>query len=159
MKIVRLHDSLYLKENRYKNPKECFKYLIRILNRKVKKNKKYELIDIGCSNGELIYNLEKNFKNFKITGLDIKKDLLNKAKKNVSNKIEFFNKDISKRNFNLKKKYDIIIFSGILAIFDNPKTIFRNLIKILKPMGEIYIFDHFNEYDYNLINLFITKPI
>ena len=81
--------------------------MIRILNRKVKKNKKYELIDIGCSNGELIYNLEKNFKNFKITGLDIKKDLLNKAKKNVSNKIEFFNKDISKRNFNLKKKNTI----------------------------------------------------
>lgn len=150
MKIVRLHDSLYLKENRYKKTKECFKFLTKILNKKINKTKKYEIIDIGCANGELIYNLEKNFTNFNITGLDIRKDLINKAKKSVSKNVSFIRKDISKKNFKLKKKYNIIIFSGILCIFDNPTLVFKNLIKILKPKGAIYIFDHFNTYDYNI---------
>ena len=32
-KPKRLHDTFYLKENRYKNTKESFKYLIRILKK------------------------------------------------------------------------------------------------------------------------------
>tara|TARA_B100001175_G_C19480484_1_gene626828 strand:- start:630 stop:1331 length:702 start_codon:yes stop_codon:yes gene_type:complete len=150
MKIVRLHDSLYLKENRYKQTKDCFKFLFKILKKKISKKKTYDVIDIGCSNGELIFSLEKNFENFNITGLDIRKDLINKAKKNVSKNVDFINRDISKRKFILKKKYDLIIFSGILCIFDNPKIVFKNLLKILKPKGQIYIFDHFNEFDYNI---------
>jgi ubiquinone/menaquinone biosynthesis C-methylase UbiE len=150
MKIVRLHDTLYLKENRYKKPKECFKMLIRLLKKKINKKIKYKLIDIGCANGELIFNLEKNFKNVEITGLDIRKDLINKAKKNVSRNINFIRKDISNKKFKLKNKYDIIIFSGVLAIFDNPNLVLKNLLKVLKPKGTIYIFDIFNMFDYNI---------
>ncbi len=35
-KIKRIHDSLYLKENRYKKTKESFKLLINILKKKNK---------------------------------------------------------------------------------------------------------------------------
>jgi trans-aconitate methyltransferase len=79
--IKRLHDSLYLKENRYDKSKESFKFLINLLKKKIKKNKRYSLIDVGCANGELIFQLEKNFKNLDITGLDVRKDLIDKAKK------------------------------------------------------------------------------
>ena len=33
-KIKRLHDSLYLKENRYKKTKDSFKLLIKLLKKK-----------------------------------------------------------------------------------------------------------------------------
>ena len=36
-KPKRLHDTFYLKENRYKNTKESFKYLIRILKKSTSK--------------------------------------------------------------------------------------------------------------------------
>lgn len=55
-KAIRIHDKLYLKENRYKNTKESFKLLIKILKNKIKKFEKYTLLDVGCANGELIYN-------------------------------------------------------------------------------------------------------
>ena len=32
-KAKRLHDELYLKENRYENPKENFKFIIKILKK------------------------------------------------------------------------------------------------------------------------------
>ena len=88
-KIKRLHDSLYLKENRYEKTKDSFKFLIKLLKKKIKKNKTYSLIDIGCANGELIYQLEKKFKNLQITGLDIRQDLIHKAKNNLSARVKF----------------------------------------------------------------------
>ncbi len=103
---------------------------------------------MGCSNGELIYQLEKHFKNFEITGLDIRSDLINKAKQNVSDKIKFIKKDIFKRQE--FKKYDIVICSGVISIADNPKEFCNNLLKLKKRDGLIYLFHHFNSFDYNV---------
>ena len=100
--IARLHDKFYLQEDRYKKTKDSFKLLIKILKSKININKNYDVLDIGCANGELIYNLEKNFKNFKISGTDVRQDLLNKAKRKNLKKIDFFRSDISKK-INLKR--------------------------------------------------------
>lgn len=148
-KSIRLHDKIYLKESRYKNTKDSFKFLIKILKSKIKKQKRYSLLDVGCANGELINNLEKNFKNFDFTGLDIRKDLLKKAKRHVDPNVKFLNLDISKKQ-NLKKKYDLIVCAGVLAIFDNYEVILSNLSKLLKKKGEIYLFGNFNIYDFNV---------
>jgi len=148
-KTIRLHDKLYLKENRYKNTKDSFKLLIKILKTKLKKQKKYNLLDVGCANGELIYNLEKNFQNIEFTGLDVRKDLIEKAKRHVGVNVKFLNLDISKKQ-KLKKKYDLIICAGVLAIFDNYKIVLTNLSKLLKKGGEIYLFGNFNIYDFDV---------
>ena len=58
-KIIRTHDKLYLNESRYENTKESFKYLVKLIQKDTKKTKKYTLLDVGCSNGELIYLLKK----------------------------------------------------------------------------------------------------
>ena len=145
---MRLHDKIYLKENRYFKPKDSFKFLIKILKNQTTK-KEYSILDLGCANGELIYQLEKHFKNFKITGYDIRQDLLNKAKKNLSKKVI-----LKKINVNAKiklvDKFDIIICSGVISIFDNLNMFRKNIKKLIKPNGKIYLFGNFNEYDYNV---------
>lgn len=148
-KIVRrLHDSFYLKENRYKKTKESFKFLISLLRKKIKKNKIYSIIDVGCANGELIYQLEKNFKNLEITGLDIRKDLISKAKKNVSKKVKFIKKNI----FKIQKlpKFDFVICSGVVSISDNPQFLFKNMLNMVRKKGSIFIFHHFNRFKFNV---------
>ena len=50
LKTKRLHDVLYLKENRYKNPKNNFKFLIKLLSKRVNTKKTFKLLDIGCVN-------------------------------------------------------------------------------------------------------------
>lgn len=142
---LKIHNKFYLKENRYKKPKESFKFLINLLTRFTKKNKKYQLLDIGCANGELIFNLEKKFKNFEIKGTDIDKELLKKAQKNCKNKENFFVCDISKKKLNIGK-FDIIIIQGVLCYYDDPSVILRNLKNSLNKNGQIFLFDNLNVY-------------
>ena len=95
-KTKRLHDSLYLKENRYRKPKENFKFLMKLLSQRTDKNKNYKLIDIGCANGELLWNLKRKFKNLDLYGLDVRYDLIQKAKK-ICKDAQFFQRDITKK--------------------------------------------------------------
>ena len=160
-KIKRLHDSLYLKENRYKKTKDSFKLLIKLLKKKIKKNKTYSLIDIGCANGELIYQLEKNFKNLEITGLDIRQDLIHKAKNNLSARVKLIKRDIfSKQKLG---KFDFIIASGVICITDNPKIFCDNLLRSINKNGSIFLFSHFNKHNFNIYlkyqNLKIPKTL
>ncbi len=145
----RLHDSLYLKENRYDNIKENFKFIIKILKKNIKSNKKYKLLDVGCANGELIYNLHKNFTNLEISGCDIRQDLMDKAKKNLKKKVNFYKRDITKKKL-IIAKFDIIICAGTIACADDLKLILKNLTSNLKPKGQLYIFSNLNVYDVNV---------
>ena len=148
VKKVHFFNNVYAKKNRYKNPKEIFVYLIKLLKKqKLKKNT--SVLDVGCSNGELLFNLNKNFKNFKLSGIDIDQKLLKKAQKICPKNIFFKRKNISKKIKNIGK-FDIVILSGVLSIFDNGEKIIKNLLYLLKPKGQIYIFDSVNVNPFNL---------
>ena len=144
MKIKRIHDNLYLQEKRYEKTKESFYHLLNILKKQKISNPK--ILDIGCANGELIYNLDKELSYSNITGYDIHTKLLNVCKK------KFYNKDFifKKIDINSSKipndKFDIIIISGVISIFDDCTKVFNNILKILNKNGRIYIFNHFNKY-------------
>jgi len=147
-KVSFYNNLVYQKKNRYLKPKENFKFLIKILKKnKITDNSK--IIDVGCSNGELLFNIKKEFKNCHLTGVDVDKNLIKKAKTMCSKTIIFKNKNINQDNLNIGK-YDLVIFSGILSIFSNGNKILKNLLKLTKKNGEIYIFDSLNEYPYNL---------
>jgi 2-polyprenyl-3-methyl-5-hydroxy-6-metoxy-1,4-benzoquinol methylase len=140
-------NDIYLKKKRYFKPKDNFKKLIQLLKSdKPKKNAK--LIDIGCANGELLFNIQKVFKNFELCGVDVDDTLLNKAKEICPKEIIFKKKDITKE-INLGK-FDYVICCGVLSIFRNGKKVLANLKKLLKPNGKIFIFDSLNNYSYNL---------
>ena len=84
MKVKRLHDHIYLKENRYKKPKEMFKFIERNAFKSTFNKKKELICDIGCAAGEFLYFLKKEYPHKSFTGVDLRKDLLNKAKRYVS---------------------------------------------------------------------------
>ena len=141
-------NEIYIKRSRYHKPKENFQTLIKLL-KKEKKNKNFTLLDIGCANGELLFNLRKNFKKSYLTGVDVDQSLLNKAKKICSKDIKFIKGDISKKNLKIGK-FDFVICCGVLSIFKDGKNILKNLMLQLKPGGKIFIFDSLNKYYYNL---------
>ena len=146
---MRLHDKIYLKSNLYKKPKESVKFLQKILNKRLSSKKNYKVIDIGCANGELLYFLKKYNKNFNLTGVDIRQDLLNKAKNNLPQDII-----LKKIDFNSKikffEKFDIIICSGVIGIFDDLKVFFNNINKIKKKNTKFYFFGAYNDYPYDI---------
>lgn len=156
-KIKRLHDKFYLKENRYNTPKESFKEILKIIKKQKKfKNKNIQYLDVGCATGELIYFVSKNFKNIKITGLDVMVDLLKKAKKYNPNSI-FYKKNINSKKFNLEKKYDLITMTGVISIFDNFETSLNNLRKMMNKDSILIVHGHFNPYPYDVLVKYTEK--
>ena len=153
LKTKRTHDSLYLKESRYENTKEMFKFICK--NAFPKKNhlktENENILDMGCAAGEFIYYLKKKLKKSNnIIGADVRTDLLKKASQNISG-VTFENKSvINKKSFE-KKKFDKIFLIGVHPIFDSFEKCFSNLIDWTKKSGDIYICDMFNPYPVDVI--------
>ena len=125
--ILYFDNSIYEKKNRFKKPKESFRKLVKLL-KNIKKKSDLKLLDIGCSNGELLYNLKKNFKKISLYGIDIDQNLLTKAKKKCSKDIKFKKGNIF-RGIKGIGRFDIIILSGVLSIFkDGEKIIDRKSV-------------------------------
>jgi phosphatidylethanolamine/phosphatidyl-N-methylethanolamine N-methyltransferase len=152
MRIKRLHDYFYEKEKRFSNPKMSFIELFKIL--KVKPND--SILDVGSANGELLYNLKKKYINNKLSGFEILPSLIKISKKNLPKSINIHKVDITKK-IEINEKFDVIIASGIICIFDDYKKPLRGLIKILKPNGRIFIFNHFNKYNIDVFIKYRTR--
>ncbi len=151
MKIIRDHDKIYLKSNRYKKPKETFKLLYKILKKRLSKTKNYELLDVGCANGELLFFLNKKFSNIKFYGVDIRNDLIKLARKNLPSNIYLKKFDYNQKR-SLNKKFDIIICCGTMSIFNNLDFFFKNIKKNIKKNSIIFLFDGFNKYDFDIVS-------
>ena len=159
-KVKRLHDNLYLNENRYKKPKESAKIIINLIKKDVKKIRKKELeyLDVGCATGELIYAVNNKIKILNSTGIDILPKLLKKAKKFNPNST-FLKKDINKKKFNIKKKYDFITMTGVVSIFDDFRISFNNLNKLMHKNSVLYVHGHFNPYPYDVFVKYSERNI
>ena len=152
IKKIRIHDEIYLKSNRFKKPKESSKLLYKILKKRLSKTKNYELLDVGCANGELLYFLNKKFSNINFHGVDVKSDLIKLAKKKLPSDINLSKIDYTQNlKKTLNKKFDIIICAGVISIFDNLDNFFKNIKKNMKKNTILLIFEQLNEYDYDVI--------
>lgn len=150
MKKIRTHDKLYLTSNRYKKPKEKSKLLYKILKKKLPKTGNYNLLDVGCANGELLFYLHQKFDNINFCGIDIRKDLIKLAKKKCSSEIYFKKLDYNKKQ-NFNKKFDFIICSGVISIFDNLDIFFKNIKNNMKKTSILFLFGPFNNYEFDII--------
>ena len=144
-KTLRNHDKFYLNENRKDTPKEQFKFLFK----KSVEGKKFtdlKICDVGCATGDFLYYLSNSIKDAEFFGIDIREDLLTKAKQEVSN-CDFILGDISESKTLPKKQFDIVYMTGVLSIFDDYERILENFLELIKPKGIGYIFGIFNSYD------------
>ena len=112
MRIKRLHDVFYKNEKRFKKPKLSFLKLFKIL--KIKSNE--SILDVGCANGELLYNLSKKYKKNKLYGFELLPSLISVAKKKLPSNVKIHKVDITKR-IKIIEKFDVIIISGVISIF------------------------------------------
>ena len=150
--IKRTHDNLYLKENNYKKPKKIHSFIINeiIKNIKIRNKKNFNgnIIDFGCANGELLYNLNKKLPNAKLNGIEVLKSLVNMSKNELKKQknIKIRSGSILNKKALKPKVSDISIACGVLPIFDNFEKIINNLIYFSKKKGKIYIASLFNNY-------------
>ena len=147
--VIRNHDKLYLNENRKNKTKEIFKFLYK-KSIKSRKDEKLQICDVGCSTGDFLYYLGNSKKNLELFGIDVRKDLLLKAKKEVKN-CNFILGDISNVKTLPKMKFDVAYMTGVHTIFDDYEKILSNFLKLIKPKGYGYVCGIFNTYDVDAI--------
>ena len=107
-----------------------------------------KILVVGVGTGadlELIYQRGLN-----ITAIDYSQSMLNKAKKKFSNSsITFIEMDAQEMEFS-NDQFDVIIGSLILSVVPNPDACFKEMARVIKPGGEILLFDKFLPADQNL---------
>jgi len=150
--IKRTHDTLYLKENNYDNPKQIHSFILKtiISNLNLKNIKDYRgiITDFGPANGELLYNIKKKLPNAKLIGVEVLKDLVKKSKKKFlkEKNIKILLGSILDKKILKPKSNDISIACGVLSIFDDFEKFINNMIYFSKKGGKVYIAALFNNY-------------
>lgn len=144
-KITRTHDSLYLKENRYEEPKQVHMDIISNIKTKENINDDIVISDFGCAAGEFVYALRKNFPKAKIEGYDVLDELIEKAKIEVPN-VDFFVGSIVDREMCKREHANVALCLGVLPIFDTFENIINNLLYWTKSGGVIFIHGLFNDF-------------
>lgn len=119
------------------------------------------LLEIGIGNGKHL----PLFQNHKITGIDISPKMLKMAKKQEVSGVKLIQMDGENLQFN-HHHFDYIVLSHTIAVVHNPEKLFKEIYRVLKPNGHIFILNHFTpknwlryiDYSFNLIsNMFHFK--
>ncbi len=156
-RFAKYYDLIY----QIKDYKKETDFLLRLIKKNGIKGK--EILEVGCGTGNHAVILQK--KGFRITGVDLNKEMLAVARKKTK-KIRLDQGDM--RNFRLKKKFDIVLclFSTIcynLSYRQMEKTI-RNFHRHLKK-GGLMIFDmgfnreRFNQKSHAYVNSQSNKEV
>jgi phosphatidylethanolamine/phosphatidyl-N-methylethanolamine N-methyltransferase len=104
----------------------------------VNNNAPGKLLEIGIGNGSHL----PLYGTHQITGIDISEAMLNKAQrfKNEHTKLFLMNGE------NLlfpEVSFDYVVISHVLAVTKNPDQLLKQIYKVLKPGGKLFILNHF----------------
>ena len=113
--------KMKLRDTQYLNDRD-------LINKYVKKG---SILDVGCGGG---YFLSKFSNKFDKTGLDIDKRSKEIGEKKF--KIRIINANLGKDK--IKKKFDLIIFRGVIEHLYDPKKAINRAFKLLKKNGFLF---------------------
>ncbi|GBL37958.1 malonyl-[acyl-carrier protein] O-methyltransferase [Anaerolineaceae bacterium] len=112
------------------------------------------LLDIGCASGAFIQLIRPRFAAAKFTGIDISAELIELAKKKfeADPNCSFYVQDALA--YTPQNKYDVIIASGVLSIFEDFEEPLSKWLSWLESNGTLYLFGCFNSRNIDTINRF-----
>ncbi|OEH91962.1 class I SAM-dependent methyltransferase [Bacillus solimangrovi] len=91
-----------------------------------------------------------NHNELHITAIDYSDDMLNKARnKFKGSSIQFAKMDAQHMSFS-DNHFDLIVGSLILSVVPDPHKCLKEMLRVLKPAGEIIVFDKFTPKDKEL---------
>lgn len=116
------------------------------------------LLDIGCATGSFINIMAEAHPLASYTGIDISSSLIESASKLTrAAHVEFIVSDVLE--FEPAEKYDIIVASGVLSIFDDFSAPLKNWLSWLRAGGKLYVFGGFNSENIDTIVHFRNNAI
>ncbi len=136
-------DYIYLDEDYYKNPKETFIFLKKLISNDFIEP---SILDLGCARGEFLYFIKNTLKTKSLFGIDYSSALIEKAV-NFSG-LSGVNFSVnSVEDIEMNRTFDVITMLGVLSYFDSTRPTLKKIKKHLKLNGKAYILGLFNDFD------------
>jgi SAM-dependent methyltransferase len=142
-KPFRRPEDVYLKEDRYEEPKEIFKFLGRIIA-DLELPADAKVLDVGCATGELIYYLKRLNPGFRALGIDPSGEMIAQAGQRVSG-AEFAVGSLLDDDFFAERRFDLVVCSGVIPYFRDLKPPLYNLLAAAKRGGNVVVLNSVNE--------------
>lgn len=101
------------------------------------------ILDIGCATGRTIQELSERLPLASFTGIDTSAKLLEIARDNLVGKHASMIQ-VDAMAFEPQEKFDIIIASGILSVFEDFRVPLERWLSWLAPGGVMHVFGRFN---------------
>lgn len=146
--MYKKNDPNYL-NTKAQEPKEAFKLMRKIIGKRYKRQA-FSLIDVGCASGAFINYITQELNISACSGVDISEKHLALAKKQMPH-ITWIKDSLLKPKKMHKSKYDVCTIFGTLAIFNDLRIVLKNLTKLIKPNGTLYIFEFINDDPIDLV--------
>ncbi len=96
------------------------------------------LLEIGVGNGAHF----PLYKKHKVIGIDTSAAMLELAEKRSRENIKVFKMDGKAISF-ADDEFDYVVLSHVIAVVDNPEQLFEEVLRVLKPQGQVFILNHF----------------
>ncbi len=113
---------------------------IDLVLKNISKNQSNTILDVGCGRGgtaDYIYNHGWG----KVTAFDIDAESIKYAQDNFP-QVNFFTSGIDELNQKLTKEFDIITLFTVFYALKQQKNVLISLNKVIKPKGNLIIFDY-----------------
>lgn len=131
--------------------------IIKEIKKTIKPGKVYNILDMGCGVGQLIREMQYEFKNYEIkyTGVDISPKMIEIARNNDSESTYL---NCSVEEFLVTEdKFDIIVCSHSFPYYPNKNDVFNKFYGILKDKGSLLLAQASANTVYDHIAMFFVK--
>lgn len=131
-------NTLNYKDTHYLMDEIKLEYLLPLLKSQMENGGSSKTLEVGCGSARLSCFLAS--KKFDTTCLDYSENALTVAKRNYSitgNEGNFVKGDATNLPFK-DNSFDVILSTGLLEHFEDPKVVINEMVRVLKPGGIFY---------------------
>lgn len=149
------HESYIGYQRKYiDSPRESDRVILEMLEKQLGVQSA-SVLDIGCSQGNLLRHIRRKFPSLELFGCDSSQAEVDAAKELTADddNISFFCMDLTQPNS--LEQYDCIILNAILFSISNTdiSLALSNVAKLVKNRGTVIVFDFFHTKAHNLVIL------
>lgn len=101
------------------------------------------LLEIGVGNGAHF----KYYSTHKIIGIDTSSSMVIQARKRIKDNIQVLQMNGENLSFR-NGVFDYVILSHVLAVVEDPENLLKEIYRVLKPGGKIFILNHFTPHNW-----------
>lgn len=142
-KPYRRPEDVYLKEDRYEEPKEIFKFLGRIIG-ELGLPEDAKVLDAGCATGELLFYLRRLFPGIAGRGIDRSEEMIAQAQQRVEG-FDFLAGSLLDSSLFANRDFDLVTCCAVMPYFEDPEPPLLNLLSSVKPGGAVVLLNTVNE--------------